>query len=387
MAGITKVNIRNPDGTPGFGFLKDGVTYKDEAATQRIDEGTKVSANGKIYTYNGEGKPSSEVNVTQKNLTGLNSSGTTSSASNYSSVTPVTYTINGQVKTGFLKDGRTYTDSTLTTRVPTGSQVHTAGGEYIMTGNGGMPSWSTITNNYGLFSDEANDIYKGAQKAQQQRIDANVQAMVNRLNYQKNDVEEEREEAARKAYAAYRTAVNPYGARAQQLASLGLADSGFSETSLASLGNQYQQAISDAELARNKAIRAIELQIEEARLSGDAQKAESLATYAQNLANMRLQNAQFYANLMLQMANSAYAMDNAAAESAYNQTQDKKNEYMAWIQLGVVPSDAAAVLGMPQAELDALAMYYKAQRIGSGNGGGGNVYSGGNNMPTGGFNG
>lgn len=379
MSAITKVNIRNPDGTPGFGFLKDGVTYKDEAATQRIDVGTKVSTNGKVYTYNGEGNATGVSNVPGSGIS--NPQGT-----NYNGVSSVYYTTpDGKRQKGYSKDGRTYTDEGLTTRVPVGTTVHTAGGDYRMTSDGGVMTGQTMLNKLQADNQRAMEIYKAAEEAQKQRIDANVQAMVNRLNNQKNDVEEEKREAERKAYAAYRAAVNPYGARAQQIASLGLGDSGFSETSLASLGNQYQQAISDAELARNKALREIELQIEDARLSGDAQKAEALSAYYQNVANMSLQNAQTYIALAQNVASAADARD----QVAYTMAQDKKNEYLAWIQLGIVPNDAAAVLDRPQAELDALATYYKSQRNGNsgGNGGGGNVYSGGNNMPTGGFNG
>ncbi len=355
MAGVTKVNIRNPDGTPGFGFVKDGATYKDEAATQRIDEGTKVSVGGKLYTYNGPGAQTTVQNPTAKANPG---------------VTQVNIrNPDGTPGFGFVKDGVTYTTPELKDRVSNGTMVHTAGGVYKMTSDGGVPTTPTILNKYQDSTQKYMDIYKASQEATERRIDANVQAAVNRLSDQKYDVEKQRKEAEKAAYSAYRAAVNPYGARAQQLASMGLSDSGYSETSLLNLGNQYQKAISDAFTARNEALRAIELQIEEARLSGDAQKAEALVAYHQNVANMGLQNAQYYTNLAVQLSQAAQNSDIAAEErayareqDAYAKQQDKKNEYMAWIQMGIVPSDAAAVLGIPQTEINALAAYYKAQR-------------------------
>lgn len=363
MAGTTQVNIRNPDGTPGFGFVKDGVTYKDAEATQRIDAGTKVSVGGKLYTYNGPGAQTTVQNPTAKANSG---------------VTQVNIrNPDGTPGFGFVKDGVTYTTPELKDRVSNGTMVHTAGGVYKMTSDGGVPTTPTILNKYYSDSQSYMDAYKAAQEATERRINANVQAAVNRLNDQKNNVEKQKEEAERAAYSAYRTAVNPYGARAQQLAALGLGDSGYSETSLLNLGNQYQKAVSDAYTAQNEALRAIELQIEEARLSGDSQKADALIAYHQNVANMGLQNAQFYTNLAVQLSQAAQNSDIAAEEraylreqDAYAKAQDKKNEYMAWIQMGIVPSDAAAVLGIPQTEINALAAYYKAKRASGGTSGG-----------------
>ncbi len=283
--------------------------------------------------------------------------------------TPVTYTIDGKAKTGYVdENGVTYTDPNHSTRVPYGSIVYAGGSSYQMTDAGGVPTPQAQINDYDKQSALYMNAYAAAHEAQQKQIDANVTAAINRLSAQKRDVEQQKREADRVAYNTYLRAVNPYGANAQQMASLGLGNSGYSETNLASLGNQHQEAVNQAILARDKALRDIELQIEEARLSGDEQKAAAIAAYAQNYANMGLSLAQARAAIAQSAANAAYTQERDrisdaryAEETAYNREQNLFDKYVALVEGGLFPDDAAKVLGISQTQIDALKSYYARQ--------------------------
>ena len=358
------------------GYIKDGKTYTDANYTTEVPVGSKVYTNGGTFIKSGGGGLKMDTTPISANPAPTNSG---------NGATPVRYTVNGQVNTGYLKDGRTYTDANLTTRVPYGAVVQTNGGTYQMTANEGAPTAQTQINTYNNDVAKYMDVYKAAEEAQKKQIDANVSAAIGRLSAQKADIDQQKREADRVAYNAYLRATNPYGANAQQVAKLGLGGSGFSETNLTSLGNQYQDSVNKALLERDRALRDINLQIEEARLSGDMQKAQAISAYAQNMANMGMSAAQISASLAQSAANAAYAQERDrilderyADQLAYTQEQDLFSRYLQLINAGLVPSDAAKVLNLSQAQLDSLIAYNNYLRnkrsgtyIGSGGGGGG----------------
>ena len=341
------------------GYIKNGVTYTDPDFTNEVPVGSKVYTNDGIFIKSGGGS----LKVDKPPV-----SATAPAKATANSGTPVTYTVDGVVHKGYLKDGYTYTDDTYSTRVPIGAIEHTGGGTYEMTANGGVPTSQTQINDFKRESSTYLDAYKAAQTAQEKQIDANVRAAINRLNEQKNAAEEAKKEADRVAYNTYLRAVNPYGANAQQVASLGLGNSGFSETNLASMGNEYQEAMSRARLERDAAIRNINLQIEEARLSGDMEKAAALSAYAQNLANMGLSIAQTNASIAQNAANAAYtrsrdavADNRYADETEYSRNQDKIALALQLMQMGLSMENAAKVLGVSESEFAAMVGYYARQ--------------------------
>ena len=358
------------NGKKQTGYIKDGKTYTDNTYTSRVPTGAIVHTKNGDYTMTDSGGAKhTSYNAGGYNKTGYEYGGkvytdptltkvaspSAGAPMNKSSATKVGYTVGGKTQTGFLKDGRAYTDAGLTTRVPVGAVVHTEGGDYAMTADEGAATPQTIINDYNKGVAGIRDNLNSARLAEEARINANTQAALNRLNAQKREVEKNKELAEREAYSAYRNATNPYGVNAQQIASLGLGGSGFSETNLASLGSEYQASIAKAVEERNRALNDISLAIEEARLSGDLAKAEALSTYATNLANMDLSVAQNRASIQSSLSQNAIANTKYLNELNYAREQDKRNAVLAAISAGFVPTGAAEILGVPQYVLDAYA--------------------------------
>lgn len=271
------------------------------------------------------------------------------------------YTQDGKRSDAYIKDGVTYTDQNYTQRVPVGSMVYTADGRsYRMTPNGGVPSEQTLINDYRNNADGYLDEYRASRDAYDKKIDNDVQMALDRIYAQQAGIDRERENANRAAYGAYQQASSPYGASAQRLASIGLNNSGLSESGRIAAGSAYQNAISDNELARISAIEELNRQANEAMLTGQGQKAAAYAEYARNLANMGLQSEQYAGDLSMNAANMAYGKERDAVgdvryedETKYNRNQDAIGNTWTALGNGYYPTGASELLGISQDQIDA----------------------------------
>lgn len=270
------------------------------------------------------------------------------------------YTQDGKRSDAYIKDGVTYTDQNYTQRVPVGSMVYTADGRsYRMTPSGGVPSEQTLINDYRNNAGNYLDEYRLSRDAYDQKIDNDVQMALDRIYAQQAGIDRERENANRAAYGAYQQASSPYGASSQRLASIGLNNSGLSESGRIAAGAAYQNAISDNELARISAIEELNRQANEAMLTGQGQKAAAYAEYARNLANMGLQSEQYAGELSMNASNMAYGKERDSVDDAWreDETKYKRNQDAignAWTALGngYYPTGASDLLGISQDQID-----------------------------------
>ena len=136
--------------------------------------------------------------------------------------------------------------------------------------------------------EQAMSQYQSAQAAQQQAIDASIQKSVNALQNRIPELEQQTAQANAGAYNAYLKASNPFGVNAQKEAYLGINDTGYSETNRARLGTTYQGAVNTNDAQKIALIEDINQQIIDAQLSGDISKANALAGYAENIANLQI---------------------------------------------------------------------------------------------------
>lgn len=74
-----------------------------------------------------------------------------------------------------------------------------------------------------------------------QIIDTGLQKTQNEVNKQKADLDTEVTKQGQALYQDYKKQSNPYGANAEQLASQGLANSGYVESSQVAMYNTYQK--------------------------------------------------------------------------------------------------------------------------------------------------
>lgn len=270
-----------------------------------------------------------------------------------------TFEVGGVSKPGYIKNGVTYQDKNYTQRVPVGAIVNTAGGTYRMTPNGGVPTEPTQINQYNTRANRYIDEYRLSRDAYDAKVDADVAAALGRIESQRAGVNRDRDSANRASYGAYLQATNPYGAGAEQLAAVGLNNSGYSETSKLAAGTAYQQDVSQNELARMAAMNELDRQANEAVLAAQGQKAEAYAEYARYLASMGLQNEQYAADLAANAEQRAYGKERDQLgdtryddETAYNRGRDKIGDMWTALENGYYPTDAAATLNLPQGDID-----------------------------------
>lgn len=85
-------------------------------------------------------------------------------------------------------------------------------------------------------------------------------------------------------YAEYKKASNPYGANAENLASQGLSNSGYAETTQTNLYNTYQKSVSETLLNASQLKADVDNQINDAIVQRDITKAQNaLELYAQKM--------------------------------------------------------------------------------------------------------
>ena len=129
----------------------------------------------------------------------------------------------------------------------------------------------------------------------QDAIEAANQAAVDRnvadLNAQKPNIQQAGERANQAAQQNYMNVLNPNGANAEMLASMGLTNSGMSESAAIAANNAYTQAVNSNEQNVNNQLAAIDLAIENAKLLGDLTTAQQLQSFYDTVLQAGLQNA------------------------------------------------------------------------------------------------
>lgn len=195
---------------------------------------------------------------------------------------------NGDVHDGYIKNGQTYLDEAGTARVPVGATVQTNGGTYKMTANGGVPTMATARNQYVQNSDAAINAYQAAGKVQEDRIKTATDAAIAENNRQKKLAEQQHIDADKAAREAYLKAANPFGALEEQRVRMGLDESGYAESSKLRLASDFAaQQVANLR-AKNEQIQALDVQIAQAKASGQYELANMLEARAQNVMQQKL---------------------------------------------------------------------------------------------------
>lgn len=148
---------------------------------------------------------------------------------------------------------------------------------------------------------------------QQQRDIINRQTDLNIAELQRNkeQIDKDTNKTNKALYAEYRKATNPYGVNAEGLASRGLGNSGYAETTQTNLYNTYQNNITDT-LNNARTLKSdFDFQISKARETGDI-------TLAQNAL-------QIY-NQKMQLLTQEYEMKNNRRQFLYQQDRDRVSD-------------------------------------------------------------
>lgn len=131
---------------------------------------------------------------------------------------------------------------------------------------------------------EQNNLLQQQEQKQNDIINQQTQMQVDELNREKEKLAKETDKTTQGLYANWQKQANQYGAGMEQLASQGLANSGYAETTKTALYNTYQKSVTDT-LNNSKDLYAdYNFKIQQARQNGSIQQAQSaLELYAQRV--------------------------------------------------------------------------------------------------------
>lgn len=172
------------------------------------------------------------------------------------------------------------------------------------------------------------DMLDNSLKQQNDIINKQTQMNVDTLERQKADIDKEAIQQNRALYQDYRRANNPFGTQAENLASQGLGNSGYAETTMSRLYNTYQNNITST-LNNARDLKAdVDFQISQARQNGDITLAQNaLELYKQKMQllseeyDLRNNREQF----LYQKSQDALAQRNWQTEFDYKKAQDTRN--------------------------------------------------------------
>lgn len=100
-------------------------------------------------------------------------------------------------------------------------------------------------------------------------LNAATDAVVGGLEEKKNEAEDSYDIEAKAAYTDWQKASDPYGVNAEQMASMGMSNTGYSETSRVAMYNQYQNRVAVARATFNKATADYDRAIADAKMQNN----------------------------------------------------------------------------------------------------------------------
>lgn len=182
-----------------------------------------------------------------------------------------------------------------------------------------------LTNTYNNMINQSQQFYDAQARAaedygrqQQELQQANTDFTIQQIEQQKERAEQDYTKEQKGAYVDWQKASNQYGVNAEQMASRGLRNGGYSESSQVSMYNQYQNRVGQARESYNRAVQDYDASITEARLTNNAKLAEIAYKTLQTKLESNLNGFQYKNQLMLQQINAL----NAERDRGYNKWQD-----------------------------------------------------------------
>ena len=166
------------------------------------------------------------------------------------------------------------------------------------------------------------DALKDYANTQNQIQDQNTQFTIDQINQQKDQTEKDYTKEQKGAYADWQKQSNQYGANAEQMASSGLTNTGYSESSQVSMYNQYQGRVATARESFNRAVLNYDNQITQARLENSATKAEIAFNTLQAQLQLSLEGFQYKNSLISEQITQQQATE----DRYYSRWQDVLNQ-------------------------------------------------------------
>lgn len=179
--------------------------------------------------------------------------------------------------------------------------------------------YADLENKYANNLQQQNDILAQQSAIQKEQSQANTNQTINEINQQREYANKDFNKEARGAYQDYQKIVNPYGVQAEKMASNGLGNAGYSETSKLNAYNTYQNRYATARESADRLQQDFNNQITQARLSGN----KELAEIALNELQTKMTNLWNQLNLDTSLAQNKVSYNQWLDEFNYNKQQDE----------------------------------------------------------------
>lgn len=178
---------------------------------------------------------------------------------------------------------------------------------------------------YGGMIDNVDSFYKGLNENLEQQKEIQTKIQNDNTDFAIEQIEQQKDQANKDymkeqsgAYVDWQKQSNQYGSEAEKMASSGLSNTGYSESSQVSMYNTYQNRVATARESYNKAVLNYDNAIKDARLQNNAALAEIALSTMQKQFELTLQGFQYKNQLVLERANKKTELDNIY----YNRYQD-----------------------------------------------------------------
>ena len=182
-----------------------------------------------------------------------------------------------------------------------------------------------VENTYGGMISEADKYYQAQIDASKEWADKQSQLQQENTDFLIEKVEQDKAQAQKDytkeqsgAYVDWQKQSNQFGANAEQMAMNGMANTGYSESSMVSMYNTYQNRVATARESYNKAVLNYDNNIKEAILQNNSKLAEISYQALQTQLQLALEGFQYKNNLLLEQMNKKQEVDN----QYYNRYQD-----------------------------------------------------------------
>ena len=192
--------------------------------------------------------------------------------------------------------------------------------------------------------DAANQYAETQKKNQQEQTDFAIE----KIEQQKEQAHKDYLKEQTASYVDWQKQSNQYGANAEQMATSGLKNTGYSESSEVSMFNQYQGRVSTAREGYNTAVLNYDNAMKDARLQNNSILAEIAYNTLQTTLELSLQGFQYKNNLLLEQANKKLEINNTYY-ARYQDVVDQINTENALLEQ---QRQHNASMAMRQAELD-----------------------------------
>lgn len=221
----------------------------------------------------------------------------------------------GNYVQGYSINGKTFKDAAGTQRIDEGSIVPNAAGTqaWILQNGVGVP----VANYQPGPSAAITNAYNRSVQAANQRLEANIA----QIEANRPKINDAYDQLARQNYQGY---MQSQEALANQLASQGLYNSGYSDTAKVAQNVGYRSAQSETERARLQALADLETEINIARLNGSANLAELEAEYAILQNEQANYEREFVYNAAQQLLDRQYQQNRDAVADEW---RNKEYEY------------------------------------------------------------